>query len=196
MDALAECRNTLIAIGFGIGLFVVGNLLLSRFALRRGPPGKFAQGMTSVAQTFIIVGLCLSVLGVLAGFFGSFDIGPVTLEAFPFAPGGDRARKEAAAYAKKHMEISSTPAIGWHGASKKVLEYTVVNKGDRHLSRLILRFRTGGSYKGVSKDVPLHGPFPAHRKVKTVVEVPPGTKSSYFQPIDPVEPSHIAGGVF
>jgi hypothetical protein len=120
----------------------------------------------------------------------------VNLEPFPFALTAAGPRAEALRYARKSLDITRRPAVGWHGASQTALEYTVRNKGERNISHLVLRFENRRGHRPSKIQVKLRGPFSPGTTTKRVAEVPTTVLRSYFERTGDIKASHISGAMF
>lgn len=166
---LTNIPNLWIVLGAGVGLWLLSQALPSD---RRAGGGAWL-----FARLFSLLGLAAIGVGLYAGFMGPVTIGPVIIGRFPFAGIIQQSKDEALSYACSNLEISRHPAVGWVGSSKTTLEYTVKNKGNRSISRLIIRFMISD---GSTVNMPLDGNFSAGQTVGAIITPPPNAMSSYF----------------
>jgi len=166
---LADIPHVWIAIAAGIIFWWIGQQL-RRDEMLRGQSVK-----AGVLLSYL--GLVLLGIGLYAGFRGPVTLGGVTLEPFTFTQTLTQVSNEATAYAAANLSVSRTPAPTWQGASKDKLEYAVRNNGKRKLSRLMLRLSTTD---GASVELPLNGPFPPGKLVKSVIHIPDNVSRAYF----------------
>ena len=161
--------NVYIVVGLGFTIWMIGQSC-GGIKGRKNRPSKLGKFLS-------LVGFLVFAVGMYAGFKGPLTISGVTLETFPFSKKMEQSSADALTYARNSLDIDREPAVGWHGASKSSLQYTVKNNGDKQIERMTVRFSTTG---GSSIDLPLHGPFPAKKTVSSVVNVPSNVNRSYF----------------
>jgi hypothetical protein len=165
---LSDIPNLWIVLGIGVALWFLSQQLAT------GRPGS---GSALLARLMSLLGIVAIGIGLYAGFMGPVTIGPVTMKPFPFAGLIRASNFEALTYARSSLSISRHPANGWNGGSRTTLEYVVMNKGQRTISRLIFRFITKD---GSSTDLPLDGTFSGGQTVSAIVTPPPNALSTYF----------------
>lgn len=186
--------STFFVIGFGLAVFIVGNIIFAR-AIRgfRGikPPSRPSG---PIAQLIMVAGALIIGAGFYVGFKGPFKVAGIELQPFPFAYSAPKARQEALEFARRHLDITSRPAAGWRGPSKTSIEYTVYNNGDRPIAYLMLKFRLEGSRRSV--EVKLTGPFLPQKRRRSVAEVPPTVSRDYFEARATMPRGHLVGASF
>ena len=123
--------HTVHAIMGGAVVFLIGNLLLLKAAKIRARGQRPSRGHTITGNLLGLMGLVVLGVGVYAGVLGPVKVGRFVLRPFKFAPTSSASYRRSLNYVRNQLEVSSRPAVGWHGASSKALEYTVNNKGNR-----------------------------------------------------------------
>lgn len=138
-----------------------------------------------------VLGAGIFVIGAYAGLRGPVHFGSLQVRAFSFAHAAEKSHQQALNYARNKLQVSSAPAPGWHGASKKDLECVVINKGNRKLTSLTFTFMTADN---VPHQVKVRGPYPANAKKSVLVPLPPNALKSYFT--QGMNTSQISGAAF
>ena len=166
---ISNIPNVYLAIGAGIVIWLIGQTFRSNEALGKIP--------MNLAKFLSYVGLVVFAVGMYAGFKGPLTIAGVTLATFPVTKTMAQSNAEALMYANSFLDISRTPAVGWHGASKTMLQYTVKNNGATEIRSMVVHLSTSD---GSSVDLPLDGPFPGKKTTTSLVEIPSQVRRSYF----------------
>jgi len=191
-----ESAGSLIAVGVGVVLLALGNAVMPLVSASDGRVIERRRGSGFLSRLMLLMGAGVLALGVYAGLRGPVRVGPVVLRRFSFIPSGEEARARALSYVRAHVHVSRSQAVGWHGAHETRLHYSVRNSGDRGVAWLMLRFHTGSGTTWRAVDVKVRGTFPPGTTRHSIVEVPPGTRRDYFQPVSPVPRGHIVGARF
>lgn len=156
-------------------LVIAGAVII--FVGQRIPPPKNPASLR-LGWLVAVLGAGILVAGIYSGVKGPVTFGSVTVRAFSFANTNEKARMEAAQYARNHLQISSHPAAGWRGASKTDLKCNVVNNGDRKLTSLTFTFMTKDHRP---LNIRVRGPYPANAKKSVLVELPDSVVRTYFE---------------
>jgi len=188
--------HTLHAIVGGLLAFLIGNLFLGRASKSRRHGEKPSRASVTVGYILVLLGIAATGTGVYAGLLGPVTVGGIKLSPFRFAPTSATSYRRSLNYVRGNLEVSSRPAVGWHGASEKALEYTVNNKGNKNVACLVLRFKTRPGPGQTTVEATLHGPFPPKQLTRKVVEVPLSVDRRYFANIREVDRGHIIGAQF
>jgi len=188
--------HTVHALVGGAVVFVVGNIVLRKADKIRARGIRASRVYPVIGNTLVALGLAVLVTAIYAAILGPVTVGRFSLEPFSFAPTSAKSYRRSLNYVRHHLEVSSKPAVGWHGASNKALEYTVNNKGDKDVACLVLRFKTRSGPGQRTVDATLYGPFPPKQTTRKVVEVPLSVDRRYFDNIKEVERGHIIGAQF
>lgn len=168
-NPVAGVPTVYLVVGAGVVIWLIGQTLGGRRLPGDRPP--------VFSRLLSWLGLIVFALGVLAGFKGPVTIGSFKVETFPFLKQAGKAAEEALIYSRSNLVVTRGAAVGWHGASKNALKYSVYNTGTRQVARLTLRYSTTS---GGSLDRSLRGPFPPKKTVSVVVEVPDSVNRVYF----------------
>jgi len=188
--------RTVHAIVGGLVVFLIGNLFLGRASKSRRRGEKPSRVYVLVGYLIVLLGIAAACTGIFAGLLGPVTVGGYRLNPFKFAPTSATSYRRSLSYVRQHLDVSSKPAVGWHGASDKALEYTVNNRGNKNVACLVLRFKTRSGPGQTAVDATLYGPFPPKQRVRKVVEVPLSVDRRYFDNISEVERGHIIGAQF
>jgi hypothetical protein len=157
-------------------VLVIAGFLVWVVGQRIPPPRDPAS--IRVGWLVCVLGVGIFVIGVYAGLKGPVSFGPVAFSSFSFAHAAERSNMEALAYARGHLQVSSHPAAGWHGASKSDLDCVVVNRGERTVTALTFRFATTD---GKGADIRVRGPYPAKASKTVLVTLPDNALRNYFE---------------
>jgi hypothetical protein len=188
--------HTVHALVGGILVFLIGNIFLGKAAKVRRRGRRPSRLILVVGYALVLLGVAAAGTGAYAGLLGPVRVARFVLHPFKFAPTSATSYLRSLNYVRKNLEISSKPAVGWHGASNKALEYTVNNKGNRNVACLVLRFKTRPGPGQTTIEATLHGPFPPRQKTRKVVEVPMTVNRRYFDNISEVDYDHVIGAQF
>jgi len=185
-----------LVLAVGCVIWLAGNLFLLKVNRAREKGRDHRPVLNAIGNTLAAIGFLTGLVSLYAGFWGPLTIRKVKIDPFPLSIGSAASRRMALNYVLNNTTVSSRAAQGWHGASDEAIEYTMVNKGDRNISSLVLRFKQRSDRGGGKITLKLTGPFPAGKKSRRVVEVPLSVDRSYFNNNSPVERGHIVGARF
>ncbi|MFC1452371.1 hypothetical protein ACFLSJ_03395 [Verrucomicrobiota bacterium] len=188
--------TTLVVVGVGAVIWLMGHGLLSHFIRARKP---YERRPSRVVRFFGRAlhwgGLAVAAVGLYAGLRGPMTIGAFTLERFTFVKTQAAAQKEAVVYVRKHVAVGCRPAQRWRGSSKTSVEYSIHNKGERKVSYILIRhWERKGS--GRKKDIKVFGPFPPRRLKRIVVKIPPDGRKLCVKTVPTFPPEQIAAAAF
>ena len=170
---------TLIVLVGALAAWWTGNAILSRvLEITSRPAGRPWPMSRFLGRLLYWGGLAVVCVCILAGLTGPLELGPLTVERFAFMKPAGSAQKEALTYVRNFVTITSRPAMRWRGVSKRSMEYTVHNGGDRSLTFITLSYAT----RGGAEHIRLDGPFRSKRTGRTIARVPPDFPRTYFQP--------------
>lgn len=154
------------------------------------PPPKNPQALRP-SGVVCVIALIVFGIGAYAGLKGPVTMGGVTFECFSFAHALKKSEAKALEYARRNLSITSHPASGWRGASKKDITCVVVNTGSRSLTSLTFSFVTTDHQ---TVNIKVRGPYPAHGKRSVLVKIPNNVVRTYFE--SGMQSHQIVGAAF
>jgi len=180
---LSHPYNVWALIVAGVLIWVIGQKLFSsdKYGTNKSGFSKFVCGL----------GILIAIAGVGIGILGPIEIGGVMIHSFGFTEARSKSSVAALNYAHSNLTVSAKPSSGWHGASKKKVEFTVMNRGKKGI-RFIKIVYPGGK-RGV--DVRVRGPFPAGRTVRKVIDVSSSIDRTQFNG-STISPNQIVSASF
>lgn len=165
----SDISGVYVTVAAGFAIWFIGQMWGGHKTIKKGP--------SKVGRYVSLLGGLVFAVGVYAGLKGPLTIGRLNLDRFPFFKILEQRNAEALTYAIASLNIKREPSIGWHGAMKTSLQYTVKNNGGKEIGRLTVRLLT---ISGAPFLRTVHGPFPPGRATVSVVELPSSVSPAYF----------------
>jgi hypothetical protein len=126
-----------------------------------------------------IAGGVATALSLFSGFMGPIQLGDLDLPRFE-GRFFTHMRADALAFAHKNIRMSGKRVIGWTGKPNRVVEYRVLNSGERTIGAIVIRIkRQPGTGAGVLERQ-IDGPFLPDKAKMVYPKFPATAHKMYF----------------
>ena len=173
--------NTTVYVVFAgvVVLFIGGQMRFRAIKGRFRTKGGKLKILYSAGRLATITGGVATALGLFSGFMGPIQLGSVHLPPFE-GRFFTHMRSDALAAARKNIRMSGKPFIGWSGKPNGVVEYNVVNNGDRTIGAIVIRIKRQPGTGGGVLERQINGPFLPKKSKLVYPKFPVSAHKMYF----------------